>query len=76
MPSIMKKIVIFYLDGFRSMRLGKKLWLLVAIKFFILFAIVKLLFFPDVMKVKLHNDEARSTYVIDQLTRSTQPKEE
>ena len=58
----------FYRDGFRSMRLGKKLWLLVAIKLFVLFVIIKWLFFPDLLKTRFHNDRERGTFVLDQLT--------
>ena len=37
----------FYADGFRSMTLGRTLWLIIAIKLFIMFFILRLLFFPD-----------------------------
>ena len=30
-----------YYDGFRSMTLGKKLWMIIIIKLFIMFAILK-----------------------------------
>ena len=36
-----------YYDGFRSMTVGKTLWLIIAIKLFIFFVIIKLLFFPN-----------------------------
>lgn len=36
-----------YCDGFRSMTLGKTLWLIIAIKLFIMFAILKVFFFPN-----------------------------
>ena len=36
-----------YYDGFRSMTLGKTLWLIIAIKLFIMFAILKAFFFPN-----------------------------
>ena len=37
-----KKIFRFYLDGFRSMTVGKTLWAIILVKLFILFAILKL----------------------------------
>ena len=40
-----KKIFRFYLDGFRSMTVGKTLWAIILVKLFILFAILKV-FFP------------------------------
>ena len=36
-----------YYDGFRSMTLGKTLWLVIAIKLFIIFVILKIFFFPN-----------------------------
>lgn len=37
----------FYVEGFRSMTLGRTLWLIILIKLFIMFFILKLFFFPD-----------------------------
>lgn len=39
-----------YYDGFRSMTLGKKLWMIIIIKLFIMFAILKVFFFPNFLK--------------------------
>ena len=36
-----------YYDGFRNMKLGKTLWLIIGIKLFIIFIILKLFFFPN-----------------------------
>ncbi len=36
-----------YYDGFRSMTLGRTLWLIIGIKLFIMFAILKVFFFPN-----------------------------
>ena len=36
-----------YYDGFSSMTLGRTLWLIIGIKLFIMFAILKLFFFPN-----------------------------
>jgi len=58
-----------YVDGFRGMKLGKKLWLIVAIKLFILFVVIKLLFFPNVLKENFKSDKARSNYILEQLTK-------
>lgn len=66
---IIKKIVYFYYDGFRNMTVGKKLWLIILIKLFIMFAVLKLFFFPDFLKTKFKSDKQRSDYVIEQLTR-------
>lgn len=42
---MLKKIFNFYIDGFRSMKVGRTLWLIIAIKLFIMFAILKVFFF-------------------------------
>lgn len=39
-----------YYDGFRHMRLGRTLWAIILIKLFIIFAILKVFFFPDYIK--------------------------
>ena len=62
------KIYRFYRDGFASMRLGKKLWLIVAIKLFVMFALIKYFFFPDILEERFHSDKARSDYILRQLT--------
>ncbi len=36
-----------YYDGFRSMTLGRTLWLVIAIKLVVMFAVLKLFFFHD-----------------------------
>jgi len=58
-----------YYDGFTNMRVGKTLWLLIAFKLFIMFAIFKWLFFPDILKENFNNDQARSNYILQQLTK-------
>lgn len=66
--SILKRILNFYVDGFKSMTVGKKLWLIIFIKLFIMFAILKLFFFPNILKTNFATDEERSNHVIDQIT--------
>ena len=39
-----------YYDGFRSMTLGKTLWLVILVKLFIMFFVLKLFFFPNFIK--------------------------
>ncbi len=63
-----KKVANFYIDGFKSMKLGKKLWAIVAIKIFVLFVIIKLLFFPNILQEQFKSDKARSNYILEQLT--------
>ena len=37
----------FYLEGFRSMTLGRTLWVIILLKLFVMFFILKLFFFPN-----------------------------
>lgn len=39
------RIVKFYVDGFRSMTLGRTLWCIILLKLFIMFAVLKAFFF-------------------------------
>lgn len=36
-----------YVDGFRQMTWGRKLWVIVVVKLILIFAVLKLFFFPD-----------------------------
>ena len=55
----------FYLDGFRSMTIGRTLWILILIKLFIMFVILKVFFFPDFLKGK--TAEEKQDYVGNEL---------
>ena len=45
--SFLGRAFFLYYDGFRSMTLGRTLWAIILIKLFIMFAILKVFFFPD-----------------------------
>ena len=67
------KVFHFYYDGFRNMSLwGKKLWIIILIKLFLIFIILKVFFFPDLLKRGYDTDEQRSEYVLDQLTKTSE----
>lgn len=59
----------FYMDGFRSMTLGKTLWKIILIKLFVMFAILKLFFFQDYLGSNFSTDEERAAHVLEQITR-------
>ncbi len=48
--SFLYKAYDLYADGFRNMRLGRTLWAIILIKLFIMFAILKVFFFPNFLK--------------------------
>jgi hypothetical protein len=60
---IIKRIVNFYVDGFKTMTLGRKLWLLIIIKLIIFFAIIKAIFFPDLLKSRFNTEQERANAV-------------
>lgn len=47
---MIRKIIMFYVDGFRQMTVGKTLWAIIFIKLFILFAILRVFFFQPTLK--------------------------
>jgi hypothetical protein len=51
------------------MTLGRKLWTIILIKLFIMFAILKLFFFHDFLGTKFRNDKEKGDYVMEQFTR-------
>ncbi|WP_300507112.1 DUF4492 domain-containing protein [uncultured Duncaniella sp.] len=63
LPSWPGKVVRFYIDGFKSMTVGRKLWMLILIKLFILFFVFKLFFFPDILQRDYDNDAERAEAV-------------
>ncbi len=64
------KIFYFYYDGFRRMKLGKTLWLIIIIKLFVMFFVLKLFFFPNFLNSHFSTDEEKSEYILESLTKS------
>ena len=62
-PNIFVRIWRFYIDGFRSMTLGKTLWTIILIKLFVMFFIIKLFFFPNILNCDYDNDADRAKAV-------------
>lgn len=57
-----------YRDGFRNLgKLGKTLWIIVAIKLAVIFLVVKLLFFPDFLGTRYDTDRERAEAVRERL---------
>lgn len=66
--NMLVRIFRFYYEGFRNMTVGKRLWVIILIKLFVFFAIMKIFFFPDFLESRFSTEEERSDYVIEQLT--------
>lgn len=68
-PPLYLRIWKFYLDGFRNMTVGKTLWAIILIKLFIMFFVLKLFFFPNLLSRDYDTDEERAKHVTEELTR-------
>ena len=64
---MIKRTIRFYVEGFKSMTVGKTLWALIILKLFIMFAILKLFFFPDLLSSNYDNDDDRAQHVRNEL---------
>lgn len=65
--SAFSRVWTFYRDGFRSMTVGRTLWILIAVKLFIMFAILKVFFFPSFLGRFDDKAGGRENYVREQL---------
>jgi len=63
-----RKIFNFYYEGFKNMTWGKSVWVIILIKLFIFFFILKIFFFPDVLKKNFSTEKERGDYVMENLT--------
>jgi Na+/H+ antiporter NhaD/arsenite permease-like protein len=64
----LKKIVSFYYQGFKNMTWGKTVWVVILIKLFVFFFIMKMFFFPNILQKNFSTDEERSAHVLENLT--------
>ena len=64
---ITRRIWDLYYDGFRNMTVGKTLWIIILVKVFIFFVVMKLLFFPNLLKRDFSTDEERADHVRNEL---------
>ncbi len=63
MPSFIKRICLFYFHGFRQMgTLGRTLWLIILIKLFVMFGLLRPIFFPR----HLQGDEAQKAQQVSE----------
>lgn len=66
--NIFIKVYRFYIDGFKSMKLGKTLWAIILVKLFIMFAILKFIFFPNFLNSRYDTPKQKSEHVLNELT--------
>lgn len=61
------KIWEMYRDGFKSMTVGRSLWLIILLKLVLIFLVLKLFFFPDKLSTEYDNDADRAAAVREAL---------
>ena len=61
----LRKVIRFYVEGFRSMTVGRTLWAIILVKLFIMFAVLRVFFFPDLLAGKSSTEKA--DYVLENL---------
>lgn len=66
--SLGRMILDLYIDGFRNMTVGKKLWGIIILKLAIIFLVFKLFFFPDFLGSRYDDDEDKARAVARELT--------
>ncbi|MDR1454856.1 MAG: DUF4492 domain-containing protein [Tannerella sp.] len=64
--SILWKVFRFYVDGFRNMTVGKTLWCIILIKLFIMFCLLKPVFFPRFLE-RFDTRAGKAEYVSSEL---------
>lgn len=67
--NFIKAFGMLYYDGFKNQsKCGRQIWIIILIKLFIMFFVLKQFFFPNFLKTNFTNDKDRAEYVIDELT--------
>jgi hypothetical protein len=65
---VLQHLFRFYSDGFRNMSdWGRKVWLVIIIKLFIMFAVLRLFFFPDFLDKRFESNSDKGAYVREQI---------
>ena len=63
--NVFRKVIRFYVEGFREMTVGRTLWAIILVKLFIMFAVLKVFFFSDLLAGK--SPEEKADYVLENL---------
>lgn len=56
-----------YVDGFRNLTWGRPLWVLIIVKLVIMFAVLRVFFFPNVLNSRCETEEEKSDFVYEEL---------
>jgi len=66
-PKSLHNLFTFYRDGFKSMTVGKTLWLIMIIKMFIMFVVLRIFFFSNYLNSNFHDDKSKANHVRQEL---------
>jgi LETM1-like protein. len=66
-PTIFRSIFNFYREGFRNMTVGKSLWLIIIIKLFIMFVVLRIFFFPNFLNSHFSSEKDKANHVRQEL---------
>ncbi len=69
MSQPLTRIYTFYRNGFKAMTVGRTLWKIILIKLLVMFAVLKLFFFPNYLDTHFQTDEQRADHVLEKLAR-------
>ncbi len=58
----------FYYQGFKGMKLGKTLWAIILIKLFIMFIVLKMIFFPNYLNERYDTKQEKADHVLEEMT--------
>ncbi|EAT14960.1 DUF4492 domain-containing protein [Desulfuromonas acetoxidans] len=61
-----RSVVNFYVEGFRSMKLGKTLWKIILLKLLVFLTVLNL-FFPDYLNTNFETDQQRADHVLNHI---------
>ena len=61
--SFWRRVMSMYVDGFRNMTVGRRLWALILVKLAILFFVFRMFFFPDILHENYDSDADRAQAV-------------
>jgi hypothetical protein len=62
-----RNLYLFFREGFANMTVGKTLWLIILIKLFIMFAILRTFFFPNYLNTHFDDDDSKANHVRQEL---------
>lgn len=65
---LLTRITRLYIDGFKSMTVGRTLWVVIIIKLIVMFGIIRLWLMPDVLGSNYADDHQRAEAVRTTLT--------